>query len=67
MANIIISRHDKFGKTRSEHEENLRKEGWGNTLTEEQLDKCKFLERKAKDKTGIDKILFRPIDIDAVK
>lgn len=41
----------KLGKTRSEQEENLRKE-WGSTMTDEQLDKCKFLERKRKDHDG---------------
>lgn len=67
MANIIIKKPDTFGKTRSEQEMNLRNEGWGHTLTDEQLDKCKFLEKKAKKKLGISKILFRPVDIDMVK
>ena len=34
-----------IGKTRSEQEKNLRKE-WGSTLSDEQLDKCKYLEKK---------------------
>lgn len=70
MANIIIKGtghdHDKFGKTRSEHEENMRKE-WGRTMTDEQLDKLKFLERKAKTKTGSEKNFVRGQDIDKVK
>jgi len=33
MANIIIKKPDSMGKTRSEHEENLRKE-WGSTMTD---------------------------------
>ena len=49
---IIKNRPHRFGKTRSEHEQNIRKD-WGcKTLTDEQLDKCKFLERHAKDKLG---------------
>jgi len=67
MANIIIRKPASFGKTRSEQERNLRSEGWGHTLSDEQLDKCKFLERKTKEKLGADKIFFRPIDIDRVK
>jgi len=66
MANIIIPTHDKLGKTRSEHEENLRKE-WGHTMTDEQLDKLKFLERKRKDKLGMDKQFARLIEVDKVK
>lgn len=66
MANIIIPSHDKFGKTRSEHEENMRKE-WGHTMTDEQLDKLKYLERKKKDKLGIDKHFTTLIDVDKVK
>lgn len=69
MANIIIrgknSQH-KFGKTRSEHEENMRKE-WGTTMTDGQLDKLKYLERKERERTGTKKNLFTGIDIDKVK
>ena len=67
LANIIIKRPDSFGKTRSEQEENLRKDGWGRTLSNEQLDKCKFLERKIKDKFGSNKNFLRPHEIDRVK
>jgi len=31
---------------RSRDEKVLREEGWGPTMTDEQLDKCKFVERK---------------------
>ena len=51
MANIIIKNKTKFGYTRSEQEANLRKEGM-RSLSDEQLDKCKFLEKKFKDQTG---------------
>ena len=68
MANIIIkgNDHDKLGKTRSEHEENLRKE-WGSTITDEQLDKLKYIERKIKENTGQSKNFITAIDIDKVK
>jgi hypothetical protein len=66
---IIIrgkNRHQKLGKTRSEQEENLRKE-WGSTMTDGQLDKLKYLERKTKENSGQTKNFFRGQDIDAVK
>ena len=66
MANIIIPKPDRLGKTRSEHEENLRKE-WGKTMTDEQLDKLKYVERKVREKTGREKIFIRGQDIDKVK
>jgi hypothetical protein len=40
-----------MGRTRSEREENMRKE-WGSTMSDENLDKCKFLERKIENFTG---------------
>lgn len=66
MANIIIPKCDKFGKTRSEQEENMRKE-WGHTMTDEQLDKLKYVEKKLKEKTGQTKNFIRGQDIDKVK
>ena len=66
---IIIKgkdKHQKFGRTRSEQEENMRKE-WGSTITGEQLDKLKFLERKIKEKTGQTKNFIRGQDIDEVR
>ena len=66
MANIIIATPDKFGKTRSEHEENMRKEGY-RTMTDAQLDKLKYLERKIKEKTGQSKNFIPGQDIDQVK
>jgi hypothetical protein len=56
----------KLGKTRSEQEENLRKE-WGSTMNDGQLDKLKYLERKVKEGTGQTKNFFRGQDIDSVK
>lgn len=69
MTHIIIKgkdKHQKFGTTRSEQEENMRKE-WGCTMSDEQLDKCKYLEKKIKDKTGLAKNFIRGQDIDEVR
>jgi len=63
---IIKGKHDHFGKTRSEQEENMRKE-WGSTMTDEQLDKLKYVERKKKEKTGQSKSFIGLIDVDKVK
>lgn len=64
MPNIIIKdRPHRFGKTRSEHEKNIRKE-WGmKTLTDEQLDKCKYLEKKV----GVKKSYFDQSQIGQVR
>jgi len=66
MANIIIKRPDSYGKTRSEQETNMRKE-WGQTMTDEQLEKLKYLEKKTKEKTGSTKNFITCIDIDKVE
>jgi hypothetical protein len=68
MVEIIIRRRkSNFGKSRSEQEENLRKEGWGSTMEDEQLDKCKFIERKIKEETGATKTHLKRHHIDRVK
>ena len=66
MANIIIPKHDSFGKTRSEQEKNMRKE-WGSTMTDGQLDKLKYHERKIKEATGSKKNFVRGHIIDEVR
>ena len=48
---IIIRGNAKFGKTRSEQEENLRKEGM-RSISDEQLDRIKFLEKVSKESVG---------------
>ena len=48
---IIIRGKTRFGRTRSEQESNLRKE-WGPTMSDEQVDRARFLEKKLKDKVG---------------
>ena len=40
-----------YGNTRAEIESNLRKDGLG-TMTDEQFDKCKYLEKKSKEEFG---------------
>ena len=66
MANIII-KGKSAGKTRSEQERNLRSSGFGSTITNEQLDKCKFLEKKVKESTGSKNNFFSPMHIDQIK
>jgi hypothetical protein len=66
MANIIIKGRTKIGRTRSEQEINLRKE-WGSTMTDEQLDKIKYIERKTKENTGLRDSFAQVIDADKVK
>jgi len=68
VANFIIKngRSCQMGKTRSEQEENIRKE-WGSTITDEQLDKLKYAERKLREKTGQERSFIKGQDIDDVK
>lgn len=61
MANIIVPRLQSFGRTRYEQAKNLQREGWGTGLTPEQMDKCKYLEKKR------GKRWYRQIDIDHVR
>ena len=67
MANIIIpKKNNLIGKTRSEQEENMRKE-WGGTMDDGQLDRLKYAERKMRDKLGSKHNFLRGNDIDRVK
>lgn len=64
---VIIKKPKPKGRTRSKIEKQLEKE-WGSTgLTEEQIDKCAYLERKVKEKHGADKSFFKQHHIDKVK
>jgi hypothetical protein len=63
---IIKGKHDHFGKTRSEQEMNMRQE-WGHTMTDEQLDKLKYVEKKVKDRSGSKKNFTTMIDVDKVE
>lgn len=64
---IIIRKGKPKGRVRSEVEEKLGKEGWGTSMTEEQIDKCAFLERGVKDKYGADKSFFKRHHVDKIK
>jgi len=67
MALTFIVRSKLKSRGRSDHEKMLKDAGWGGTMTEEQADKCEYLERKAKA-AGIDKATsFRQHQIDQVK
>jgi hypothetical protein len=67
MALTIIVRNKLKSRGRSDYHKILKDAGWGGAgLTEEQADKCEFLERKAK-KLGVDKeTSFRGHQIDSV-
>jgi len=68
VANIIIKdKCDALGKTRSEIETNLYKEWGTRAMSEEKLDKLKFLERKRKEKWGFDKQFIGQDQVDRVK
>jgi hypothetical protein len=67
MPEIIIKWKPKHGKSRSEIETNLIKEGWGSSITPEEIDKCRFLERKIKDKHGADHSHIRTTAINRVR
>lgn len=49
---IIIRGKTRFGKSRSEQEINLRKDGMS-SLSDEQLDRVKYIEKRQKDKFGL--------------
>ena len=66
MANIIIKGKTKIGRTRSEQEENLRKE-WGSTMSDENLSKLKYLEKRAKEEIGSKDNFISQVDVENVK
>lgn len=63
---IIIRGRTKMGRTRSQQEDQLRKE-WGPTISDEQLDKLKHLEKKAEGITGSKDNFINAGMIDQVK
>ena len=68
MSLTIIIKSKLKSRGRSDYHKLLKDAGWGDAgLTDEQADKCEFLERQAK-KAGIDKEThFRQHQIDRVK
>lgn len=61
---IIVKRGEPKGRSRSRTEEQLIKEGWGGSMSQENLDKCKYLERLAKEQLGADQSHFKQRVID---
>jgi len=51
MTYFIIPRRNRYGRTRSEQESNLRKDGFA-AMSDENLDRLKYLERKEGIKDG---------------
>jgi len=68
MGLTIIVKSKLKSRGRSDYHKVLKEEGWGGAgLTDEQADKCEYLERAAK-KEGIDKpTSFRQHQIDEVE
>lgn len=68
MGLTIIVRNKLKSRGRSDDHQVLKDEGWGGAgLTDEQADRCEFLERMVK-KAGIDKeTSFRAHQIDSVE
>ena len=68
MGLTLIIKSNLKSHGRSDDHKMLKDEGWeGAGMTDEQADKCAFLERQAK-KAGIDKVTsFRAHQIDTVK
>jgi hypothetical protein len=64
---IIVKGGSRKRVPRSEQERELRGEGWGGTMDDEQLDKARHLEKKAKDQTGAKTPFFALKDVDEVK
>lgn len=52
---------------RSDKEKELQKEGWGSSLTEEEIDKCAHIERKAHDQSGSPNVFVQHQAIDKIK
>ena len=63
---IIIKKTKPAGRTRTSINEKMQGEWGSSTLTPEQNDKCKYLERQVKEKYGANKSLFKQTHIDRV-
>lgn len=64
---IIIKWKSSLKGTRSEINQELVRSGWGGSMTEEQADKSKYLEKKVKEATGNDNACPRATDINRVQ
>ena len=67
MVDIIIKRGNPRGERRSQIEKKLRKEGWGSSLSDEEIEKCEYAEKVLKDELGVDKSFVRSRIIEKVK
>lgn len=63
MTHIIVRNRTPYARSRSELEENLRKDG-KSSLSDEQLDRCKKIERNVKEKFGLDGCAIDKAQID---
>jgi hypothetical protein len=65
---IIVKDEKPKGETRANLDERLRKEGFGTMFkTDEQRDKCQYLERKIKKICNVDAGFASGLDINKVK
>jgi len=64
---IIIKRGTQKGQTRSKVERELADNGWGASLTPEQIDKCEYAEGVIKERFNSDKSFVRSSIIGKVK
>lgn len=62
---VIIKGKNKYGRKRSEIEENLRKDGLV-SLSDEQFDRCKHLEKEIKKQAGTDESFLNQKQIDVL-
>jgi len=66
MAHIIIRGKTKYARSMTELESNLRKDG-KSIYTDEQFDKCKHAERRAKEIFGMKGCFFDHKQIDSIQ
>lgn len=64
---IIVKKSRPKGKRRSQVEKDLVKEGWGTSITPEQIDKCEYVESIIKEHFGSDHSFVKTKIIDKVK
>jgi hypothetical protein len=63
---VTKSGGSKYGRTRAEIEDNLKKDGLS-TMTDDQLDKCKYLEKKSREQFGGEIYITEPLIDNAEK
>jgi len=63
---IIVRGNVKYGKTRTEQEYNLRKDGFKG-MDDDKYDRCKWLEKKLKEKTGAKEGFINQVDLHRVE